>query len=137
MAWSRRHLLSRKSLLDTINSQPSKPKDRTEAKRPAAHTYGINKEVNEEPIDNDKSQEDTEAAPLIALVDVEHLHVLRARAVRAILAVRRGVRVKQVTDAGDVRDEVSGVLGAGLAWGRVEMRGFGGGTLDVHGRECG
>lgn len=129
--------LPRQPLLNLLNTQPSKSKQRGKSKRPPAHTNGINKEVNQEPINNDKRKEDTEAPPLIALVHVEHGHVLRARAVGTVLAIAGGVFVEQVAHAGKVVDVVPSVLDAGLARGRVEVRCFGGGALDLHGGEGG
>ena len=68
---------------------------------------------------------------------VETGHVLGAIAVRTVLAIAGGVFVEQVAHTGDVVDVVPGVLHTGLARGRVEMRCFGGGALDLHGGEGG
>lgn len=68
---------------------------------------------------------------------VEHGHVLGASAVRTVLAIAGGVFVEQVAHTGEVVDIVPGVLETGLARGRVEVRCFGGGALDLHGREGG
>lgn len=126
-----------KSPLDLINNQPHSPKQISHTKRPAPHTHRIDKEINQQPINNHKSQEDPETAPLVAVVHVQRGHVLRAVAVGAVLAVCAGVRVEQVSVLGNVCDEVACVVGAGLAGWWVEVGCFCGGAVDLDGGEDG
>lgn len=126
-----------KNTLDFINNQPHPPKQIPHTKRPASHTHSIDKEINQQPVDNHKSQKDPETAPLVAVVHVQRGHVLRAVAVGAVLAVCACVRVEQIPVLGDVCDEVACVVGAGLARGRVEVGCFRGGAVDLHGGEDG
>ena len=130
-------LLPRKRPFNQLNTKPQPPEQIPQPKRPPTNTHRVDKKVNQEPVHNHKRQEDPETAPLVALVHVQHRHVLRARLVGTVLAVGAGVGVEEVADAGEVVDIISGVLRAGLAWGWVEVGCFGRGAVDLHGGEGG
>lgn len=106
-------LLALKQTLDPINDQPKYTKQVSEPEAPTPHTNCVDEEVNKRPVDNDKGQENAEAAPLVVFVDVQVGHVLRARLVGTILAVLCGGPVDQVSDLCEVVDEVACVFLAG------------------------
>lgn len=122
---------SHKQLLDAAEQHTQHSEDVSKSKGPAAHAHAVDHEVDQEPINDHIGQEDTEAAPLVAIVHIEGVHVLGAVGVRAVLAIRRGVGVGEIADA-STRNPVAGVLRAGLAGGRVEVSGFRGRTFDVN-----
>src|SRR3954468_23149159 len=81
-------LLPLEQTLNTINNQSSTTKEVPKTKAPTSNTNGVNKEVNQSPVNNNKSQEDTKTTPLITSMDVQIGHVLGPILVRTILAIR-------------------------------------------------
>lgn len=122
-----RLLLSRQArggdgMLDLVDRLSGKAEDVSHAEFPPADTHRVDEEVHEKPVDDDESEEDAEAAPLVVVVHVQRVHVLPAVAVRAVAAVRRRVGVCEIAGSSDVGHEVAGILAAGLPRGRVEVR---------------
>lgn len=103
-------LLALEKTLDPINDQAKSAKQVSKPETPSSHTNSVDEEVNKHPVDNDEGQENAEAAPLIALVDVEIGHVLRSSLVWAVLAVLCGGLVDQVSDLREVVNEVTCIL---------------------------
>ena len=107
-----------------INHRTQSSKQETHAKLPSAHTNSVDEEIEQPPIDNYISQEDTKAPPLVTIVHVKAVHVLSAIRVRTVLAIRRGIGVNQVSGLSELGNICACVFATRAAGRGVELRHF-------------
>lgn len=116
-------LLTLEWLLDHLDKLSQSSKQVPEAEAPALDAHGIDEEIDQKPVTEDKDQEDPKVSPLLARLDVQCRKVLVANAVLAVLAVAVRMGFEQV--AAGRAGELAGILGACLSWRRVEVRRLG------------
>lgn len=117
--------LIRFCLLDLVLQTPHPPCQSSKPKCPPLDTGCVDEEVYEEAVEYNIHNHVPKTGPLVAGMYVQGLHVLRAIVVRAVSAVRRRIRVLEISCLGDVFDERACILCATKARRRVEMRKLG------------